>query len=1513
MQVIKKRFLRVVLKALLYFFIFLLILIGLIQFPYVQTRIVSWLSESFSESTGYTLFIDQVNIDWFDKVAIEGVGLYDPENNRLLNADRIEIDFAIRSLIDRSNRNIDEVNISGAEIFLTRINIQDSIQTLNINELVRRIKALIKKEKKTRKYVSVDMVTLDNATFIYDDPRKDSIQGFDYNHFRLNNINGSFRNLLSISDTLALDILQLSAIDEKTQLELHDMESFFRVSQQAMEFYDLSLKIGQSELNDSIRFLYNGTAEMSEFNTKVRMEAHLEDTRIYSKDLALFASVFKNYDDTYSISGVFQGLVNNFNFTDASVKFGRNTAVNGRIRMAGLPDFSETFIDFDLEDSYVRIADLRDYVKPATYQRLAPFSTVRFNSQFLGFPSDFVANGDFYTDFGNINSDINLKLEDDINQSRYTGRLSVSDFNLGGYTGEKLFGRVTMNGEVEGTGFTLESANFVLKGRIDEIGINNYNYVNIDTDARFAKEYFEGFLQIDDPNLKLTTTGSIDLREGIDLFNVRAQLDTARLDQLNITDEEFFLHSRLTIDATGLELDSIEGVARLSDTFVRYKQKSLQLDSLMLESNIYDDRRTIDLTTSLLNARLIGDFDITTLIRDVKNLYTEFRLNFENDPEELRSYYAAKSQNPDNHDIDYSIELVDGQPLFDVFLPEIFVSGKTNISGRYISGYTSIFSLLANPDTVSYKGNFFYNNDLQLNISKVSDSTNVLAMAFGSSERQMLENISTKSLFIEGIWNDDHIDFEFDIDQTAYPNYARLYGEVDFLDNLTRIRFAPSNLTILDKMWTIEPSNSIEIQKQRIEIHNLNISHEGQELAFDGVLSADPSDVFNIRIDSIQLDNINTIINQQLSGTINGFADIREYYGETKIQSSGTLQELTIDDFLIGNITGTNNWNHLQQHFETSLSIERSEDRILLVDGTYTPSEETEQLNLTANLNKTNLKILEPFFGSFFSNIQGTASGLVRVTGKLRSPYIRGEGIIEDGQAHVNYLNTDYLLEGSFFLEPDRIGFQRINLTDTRDQKAFLSGIIGHTNYKDFYMDLQGVMNQFTVLETRAQDNELFYGTGIATGEISFEGPVKNMSITARARTERGTRIFIPIGDTESFEQKDFIQFLDFNDTTNINAETLVERVDLRGLKLDFDLEVTPAAYAEIIFDIKAGDIIRGRGNGDIKLQIDTKGDFNMFGDFEIQEGGYNFTLYNIINKEFEILPNSKISWYGDPYQGILDINATYNQLATFLPLLIQQESDEVYSESVELRRKYPVQVLLDIEGPLLSPTVDFDIVAKELPRNITVAERNVDLEFEFLRFKNSIDEQELKRQVFSLIVLRKFSPLQSFNTGGAITSSVSELLSNQLSYWITQVDENLEIDVDLGALDNEAFNTFQLRLSYTFLDGRLRVTRAGGFTNQQNKVDISSIAGDWMVEYLLTPDGKFKAKMYNRTNYNPIYQTDDNRNTITTGFGFIYTQTFDDLKELFQRSRKKQPETPEENQVETDPLILSNRDDESE
>jgi hypothetical protein len=225
------------------------------------------------------------------------------------------------------------------------------------------------------------------------------------------------------------------------------------------------------------------------------------------------------------------------------------------------------------------------------------------------------------------------------------------------------------------------------------------------------------------------------------------------------------------------------------------------------------------------------------------------------------------------------------------------------------------------------------------------------------------------------------------------------------------------------------------------------------------------------------------------------------------------------------------------------------------------------------------------------------------------------------------------------------------------------------------------------------------------------------------------------------------------------------------------------------------------------------------------------------------------------------------------------------------------MQVLLNLSGAMLSPDIAFDIIAKDLPPSININGTNVRLGFEFDAFKAKLDEQELNKQVFSLIILRRLSSLNDgITTSGSVANSVSELLSNQLSYWISQVDENLEIDVDLGALDQQAFNTFQLRLSYSFFNGRLRVTRDGTFVNQSNVTtptpntnsNTAALVGDWTVDYMLSADGKFKVRMYNRTNVNPIQTAINNQNTITTGFSLQHTQSFNVFTDLWRSARKR-------------------------
>ena len=138
------------------------------------------------------------------------------------------------------------------------------------------------------------------------------------------------------------------------------------------------------------------------------------------------------------------------------------------------------------------------------------------------------------------------------------------------------------------------------------------------------------------------------------------------------------------------------------------------------------------------------------------------------------------------------------------------------------------------------------------------------------------------------------------------------------------------------------------------------------------------------------------------------------------------------------------------------------------------------------------------------------------------------------------------------------------------------------------------------------------------------------------------------------------------------------------------------------------GDIIRGRGNGQLNFHLNPDGDFTMFGDYTIEQGGYNFTLYNIVNKEFNILPDSRITWLGDPYGGVIDILASYEQFVSIGPLL-----DTAYRSAPEIRRRYPTRVILGIQGPLLSPEINFDVEVENYPNSFTTNGQLVNLQTE--------------------------------------------------------------------------------------------------------------------------------------------------------------------------------------------------------
>lgn len=1503
------------LKSVLLYSLYLLVLLLLssffiFQIPAVQTRISKGLLSKFSEQTGFKSTLGRMEFYWFDRVMIDQLSITDPEGNTMISVNKLLVNFSFDGIFGGANIKLDGVSLDSASVFLTPIRETDSTRNLNINVFSHRLVTPGRKSTQGGGSISIGEAIVQRSLFTYDNDRDSLAAGFDYNHFTVQLREAEIQKFFLLGDTVQFHVTSFQATEQKNHFTIHQLQTFFRISDTSIEFQGLQLHAGESLISDTVVFTFDKPDALSDFVNRVSLQCHLVNTTLHPSDLSVFFPEAAEIPKPIQVSGHLTGPISDFRFSNMTVQTG-NTRLNGTLQMEGLPNLTETFIVLNLNETLLDFSDISFLLDEPVARRLFPLGVVKMTGQFLGYPTDFVANGDFVSALGKISSDINLKLnETNFERSSYRGKIALIDFALGRYLNDTLnFQNVSMAGQINGSGLTISSADFTLDGKVTALGIKGYTYTGIETNARFASQLFAGELSVKDPNLKLRVNGSIDLRKGVNRIKILTTLDTLNAHKLNLANEQLFIKTKMDIDLQGLELDSLRGSASLKSFMVIYKDESLTLNNILLRAERSPEQRKLKLETTLADAEVSGNFYFSDVFSDIQKLIKEFYLTIENNTEAIKKYYSVKLTRPQPYRADFAVHLKNIGPAIEIADLPLAISMNTRIEGSFTQGETARLQAFTRFDSLVYGGQSYYQNQIELSASKVFGSTQTLAMVYLNSQHQILaKNLNTKNLIAEAIWDGSHIAIDFGIRQEP-GNILQVAATIDFKDS-TYIRFLPSTIQLLEQKWRFNPLNEIAIKGKEWNFKQVELLHEQECIGLNGYLSADSTRELTLRIRDFQLNTLNPIIQRKISGKTNAFVTLSNYFGQFTIQNSIILEKLTVDDFLIGTITGDNLWDPDTRRFNLKFIIDRLDARIVNCTGYYNPSDGVSPLNLTANFTQANLKIFEPFLDDLFSKFQGTLTGAYTVTGQLADPKLNGFGRIEHGGLVVNYLKTAYQFTGTIGLTPTSIYFKDINLTDAFRNRALLSGTIKHKNFGNMEIDLSARFTDFQVLNTTAQDNSLFYGQGYASGDVTITGPVNNLKISANASTRKNTRIFIPISGTSLAEQKDFISFVNFNDSTyqseKRKEKEADKRINLTGVTIDFNIDVTPDAYCEIIFDLKAGDIIRGRGNGKIKLQLDTKGEFNMFGPMEFTEGWYNFTLYDIINKEFQIKPGSRITWFGDPYQAVLNIDASYNQLASLAPIL----SDPTLSEVTQIKRKYPVQVLLKLEGPMLSPQINFDIAAKDLPKSIPVDGRPpVALDLEFYSFKNKIDEQELKKQVFSLIILRRFSPLESgISMSGSVANSVSELLSNQLSYWMSQVDENLVIDVDLGTMDQETFNTFQLRLSYTFLNGRLRVTGDGTFNNQTSATNTgaqpgstSPIAGDWTVDYLLTPDGKFKVKMYSRTNVNQLATNVSNQTTFTTGISLMHTQSFNELKDLLKSSRDKNLRKPEDTEPETE------------
>jgi len=567
--------------------------------------------------------------------------------------------------------------------------------------------------------------------------------------------------------------------------------------------------------------------------------------------------------------------------------------------------------------------------------------------------------------------------------------------------------------------------------------------------------------------------------------------------------------------------------------------------------------------------------------------------------------------------------------------------------------------------------------------------------------------------------------------------------------------------------------------------------------------------------------------------------------------------------------------------------------------GEYIAIPNTEA-TFTASLNLKPLKIktIEAFSFGQLQNSTGDLSGVLNLSGTLNAPKINGDLTFTKARLNVAMLNADFLMDNQkIYFNDQGLSFRQFLLKDAKNNSATLNGSILTKTYSDFDFNLNLTTDNFAVVNSTRENNDLFYGKLYVTSSIRIRGNLDKPEIDGNISANENTDFsFIVPNENPGVAQRDgVVKFVNKSDTVASNVfaklDSMTTVTHLKGIDLTLNLTTSRDAKFRVIIDEGTQDALNIQGVAEINAAIDASEKITMSGTFTVEKGNYSFS-FGPIKKEFDFQKGSTIVFNGDPLDARLNITALYKGKFPTLELI----SNQIGSESQNLyKQRIPFNVKLNLAGELFKPDLAFDI---ELDEDKAIASQDVVSKVNIALDALRNDPAELNKQVFSLIIMGRFmsaNPFESLSGGGGVEgiarSSVSSFLTSQLNNLASDLIKGVELDFNLQSEQDYLTGSGQNRtdlnvgISKMLFDDRLKITIGSNFEVEGNTrpgENPSNIAGDISLDYQLSKDGRYFARVYRKNQYQATLQGQ----FVETGIGFIVNMSYNKFKELFMSSK---------------------------
>ncbi|MEO8769939.1 MAG: translocation/assembly module TamB domain-containing protein [Ferruginibacter sp.] len=1232
---------------------------------------------------------------------------------------------------------------------------------------------------------------------------------------------------------------------------------------------------------------------------KLAFDIYILQSNFLKKDFIKFVpkenlASMEKVPDVFNLTGHFVG-----NKNDIVADFKTNAkdlSFTGKVNLKNITDpaklkydvtVGELSVDKDLIEGFMPPEALQNIELP---QKIAASGTLTGNTENI--TTDMKVNSSFgaMTIKGYVK---NIKNKDAAN---YDLVVSTPGFAMGTLLKkDSVLGNIAGTFTVKGIGFDYKKMKSSIVADIANIDYNKYHYKNAIINAQLDNGNIVSNGTINDPSLKLNYDITANVKGEYPTVKGLVRIDTAELKQLHFYKDTLNLSLTAAINSQNLKPRNLDASLILDSIRMQSGNKFYQLDSMSIVGTSSAGIDSIVLKAPFADIHAGGAFDYDMVAASIKKY--------------VNNYYKIPGYKPTDSIIPDQQLAINGTikytPIITGFVPALTYYDDIHFKGNYSSANTdSALNFNAALPRVVYGTNSIGNAALDIKSTNgeiayearfdtLTTATNII---YGTS--------------VKGAAAHDSISLTARTEDKKGKDWFAISGTAAVAGEMYSFRMKDTLLLNYEK-WKVAPDNYLSYSPKGIIVNNLLLTSDTASISVKSQQLVENSPI-DINVDHFNLKSITSLISTDTL-FISGILDVKANVSDLDkalpgFTGNASVNNLEFKRHPLGNLTAS-----AQKESDNNIAAKialTGNGNDIAANGNYYVNETENQFDANLQLKKLNLKTIEAISEGQIKNSSGSITGEMKANGKFSDPRWNGQINFDTTKFTISQLGTPFKIDKQkIVFEYPSIKFPEFTIKDSLDHNLKIDGDIMLRSMKDIGLNVDINTNNFVFVNARKTVGAQLYGYAEADVNISVSGTAEKPNIEGDINLDKKTdlTIVLPESSYAKDDGKTIVRFID-KDTFDFNPPVPgfeeAKKPDVafgKFLNYNLNIQVDKEAALTMLLDPSTGDEIKVQGDANLNAGVDPGGSIILAGTYELDKGYYDLH-YQVLERKFNLIKGSTITFAGPPLNANVNITAEYIANTNAKDLLDNEVNNVSPNLANSFNQKIPFRVVLKISGELSKPDISFDILLPEESDNLLSNDLRTVIENKLQQIRS--DPASVNKQVFSLLLLGKFIGEQSSDffkgNGGDFSTlarqSVSQFLSSALNQIAADVFKGVDIDLNLNSYNdysnggNEQRTDLNIAVSKKFANDRLIVSVGQNFgiegqaSGSNASGSNSTFRPDLSVSYKLTKDGKYLLKAYSK---NQFEVTVDGY-VVETGLAFVLTMDYEKFNELFKVKKHK-------------------------